>query len=85
MKIDMETLTLEPGGLLTRLERAGFYTIESHVGGTGYVMKDGYTIILRGVWGAMGIRNENLGKLIEELQGIKELADIRKRYGVKGA
>lgn len=86
MEITIEKLAeTNPDAMLAKMERAGLFTVESKIKNTGYVIKEGHVVILRGKWGTMGIKTEKLGALIEELQEIKELAIFREKAHVKGA
>lgn len=85
MKVNINTLMLNPEVLMTRLERAGFYTVESKLPQAGYVIKDGNIVIVAGNSGSLSIDIKMIDGLIEELKEIKEIAKFRQIAQVKGA
>lgn len=71
--------------LLTRAERAGKYTVHSGIRGMGYVIENGQIGIVAGKNGMLSVYVEMVDELIDELKGIKELAEYRRIAGIKNA
>jgi len=63
----------------------GVYTIESEIRGLMYAHHDGHLMILTNSYGDIAIKDNQLDRFIEELQGIKDDLEFRKNAKVKGA
>lgn len=85
MKVNLETLMLNTDQLLTRLERGGYYTIESQMQNLGYLIKDNNIIVLASKAGTLAINMDNIDYFVEELLQIKEMAKFRQSADIKGA
>ena len=85
MKVNLKTLMLNTDQLLTRLERGGYYTIESQMQNLGYLIKDDNIVVLASKAGTLAIKLDNIDYFVSELLQIKEMAKFRKSAEIKGA
>lgn len=71
--------------LMSKIEQSGGYTVASELRGMGYAINNGAIGVFAGIDGAMRIDIDKARKFISEFSEIVELAEYRKRMGVKNA
>jgi hypothetical protein len=64
--------------LLSAMEFAGKYTVESQIKGVGYVLGNGTIGVIAGKNGILTVDLDMVDSFITELQGIKELAEYKR-------
>lgn len=69
--------------VLYEMDRSGWgYTVDSQFNGAGYILKRNTIAFLAGKNGMLSIDAENVDDFIEELKGVKELLETRRRAGI---
>lgn len=84
-EVIIEILTLPPEKAMARLERMGYWTAPSDIYSTGYCAVNGRLVILKGDYGAAGIRYKDLRALAKELLEYADILEFRKDAHIVGA